>query len=56
MLERARPIGIVMLDALKRVPHEHWAKTLVREPMQPLTEALTTSPGDSVWAAFQKLV
>jgi len=56
VLERERPIGIVTLDALKRVPQERWATTAVRAAMVPLTDALTAAPGDSLWSALQKLV
>ena len=55
VLEGERPVGIVTLDALKRIPQERWAATTVREPMLPLTEALTAAPGDSLWSALQKL-
>jgi CBS domain-containing protein len=50
-----RVVGIVALDRVKALAPEARATTPVRDFMQPLSEALTVSPGDSLWQALEKL-
>jgi len=55
VVEGGRVLGIVSLRDLERVARDAWPATTVREVMRPLTEALTASPRESLWEAFQKV-
>ena len=55
VLDDQRLVGIVAIDSLKRLPREQWATTPISDVMRPISEGLTAAPGDSLWAAFQKL-
>ncbi|MGH7393284.1 MAG: site-2 protease family protein [Candidatus Rokuibacteriota bacterium] len=48
-------LGIVGVQALGQVPRERWADTKVGDIMLPISDQLTTSPGQTLWDAFQKL-
>jgi len=50
-----RVMGILTLDRVKQLPRERWAETPAQDVMLPLTDALTTAPGSSVWEAFEKI-
>ena len=55
VVDGGRPLGLVRVHDLQRVPRERWTVTPVRELMLPLSAALTIAPGASLWEAFEKL-
>jgi Zn-dependent protease/predicted transcriptional regulator len=52
--EGDRAAGIVSLQHVQPVPREHWAHTLVRDVMQPLSPELSVERGDTVYRALEK--
>ena len=50
-----RVVGIIGLDQVKALPPEARDTSRARDVMHPLSDALTVSPGDSLWHALEKL-
>jgi Zn-dependent protease/predicted transcriptional regulator len=50
-----RPIGILSMRHLGKIPRERWATTTVTEAMERIDDPLVAAPADGLWKAFQKL-
>ena len=55
VVEDGRVIGIVSIHQLGDIPPGRRAETPVRQVMRALDDSLAAAPGDSLWAAFEKL-
>jgi Zn-dependent protease/predicted transcriptional regulator len=55
VLDGGRVVGLLSIHGVGEVPQDRWERTVVREVMLPLTEALSASPDDRVPAALDKL-
>jgi Zn-dependent protease/predicted transcriptional regulator len=55
VVEGDRPVGIISVALVKRVPRSAWKTTTIREAMHPMTEDIALSPGDSLPTAMHKM-
>ncbi|MBD3347684.1 MAG: CBS domain-containing protein [Candidatus Eisenbacteria bacterium] len=55
VVESGRPLGVISVGLVKRVPRATWRSTTVREAMQPVSEEIALSPDDALPEAMHKM-
>jgi Zn-dependent protease/predicted transcriptional regulator len=55
VVTRGRPVGVITIKLVKRVPRDAWPTTSVSVAMVALTDAISLSPDDDVPTAIQKM-
>jgi Zn-dependent protease/CBS domain-containing protein len=55
VLDRDTPLGIITLQALRRVPRDRWTFVTVAEAMTPIAEDMVVSPDDLMSAVLARL-
>jgi Zn-dependent protease/CBS domain-containing protein len=55
VVDDGRPLGLIGIHDLGRLPRERWPESRVREVMRPLTDTLVASPQESLWLALEKV-
>jgi Zn-dependent protease/CBS domain-containing protein len=55
VVDDGRPLGLIGIRDLGRLPRERWPESHVREVMRPLTDTLVASPQESLWLALEKV-
>lgn len=51
-----KPVGLVTLHTVQRVPHDEWGNTSVQAVMHPASEMHWASPNDPALAVFERLM
>jgi Zn-dependent protease len=55
VLDAGRPVGLITIKDVKRVPREQWETTSIASTMRPLTEETTLSPDEDVPTAMRRM-
>ena len=55
VVSEGRPVGLITIRSVKRVPRERWGDTLVRQAMIPITSGTSLSPDDDIPTAVAKM-
>ncbi len=53
--EANRPVGLVTVRKVRRIPRDRWENLTVSQAMIPISEEITAKPGDTIYQVLPKL-